>query len=98
MALGVDGGHNAGGRALGGRRQWFKVQAALDDREWDFRIVDGIAGETGLAPEAVVRLLGEHRSELRQLLLRDGRIGYTLKSRPKTLREIFAEMQMFARQ
>ena len=85
------------GRTTGGRREWFKVRAALDDREWDFRTADSIAGETGLAPEAVVRLLREHRSELRQLLLRDGRVGYTLKSRPKTLREIFAEMQMFAR-
>ncbi len=82
---------------MGGWQEWFKVQAALDDREWDFRTVDGIAGETGLAPDAVVRLLGEHRSELRQILLRDGRIGYTLKSRPKTIREIFAEIQMFAR-
>ncbi len=82
---------------MGGWQEWFKVQAALDDREWDFRTVDGIAGETGLAPDAVVRLLGEHRSELRQILLRDGRIGYTLKSRPKTLREVFAEIQMFAR-
>ena len=85
------------GRTMEGRREWFKVQAALDDREWDFRTVDGIAGETGLAPEAAVRLLRKHRSELRQILLRDGRIGYTLKSRPKTLRETFAEMQMFAR-
>lgn len=82
---------------MGVWQEWFKVQAALDDREWDFRTVDGIAGETGLAPDAVVRLLGEHRSELRQILLRDGRIGYTLKSRPKTLREVFAEIQMFAR-
>ena len=73
------------------------MQAALDDREWDFRTVDGIARETGLAPDAVVRLLREHRSELRQILLRDGRMGYTLKSRPKTLREVFAEIQMFAR-
>ncbi len=82
---------------MGGWQEWFKVQAALDDREWDFRTVDGIAGETGLAPDAVARLLGEHRAELRQILLRDGRIGYTLKSRPRTLRQIFAEMQMFAR-
>ena len=82
---------------MGGWQEWFEVQAALDDREWDFRTVDGIAGATGLAPDAVVRLLGEHRSELRQILLRDGRIGYTLKSRPKTLREVFAEIQMFAR-
>ena len=82
---------------MGGWQEWFKVQAALDDREWDLRTVDGIAGETGLAPDAVARLLGEHRSELRQILLRDGRIGYTLKSRPKTIREIFAEIQMFAR-
>ncbi len=82
---------------MGGRREWLMVQATLDDREWDFRTVDGIARETGLALEAVARLLGDHRSELRQILLRDGRIGYTLKSRPKTLRETFAEMQMFAR-
>ena len=82
---------------MGVWQEWFKVRAALDDREWDFRTVDGIAGETGLAPDAVVRLLGEHRSELRQILLRDGRIGYTLKSRPRTLRQIFAELQMFAR-
>jgi len=82
---------------MGGWQDWHKVQAALDDREWDFRTVDGIARETGLASESVARLLREHRSELRQILLRDGRIGYTLKSRPRTFRQIFAEMQMFAR-
>ena len=82
---------------MGGWQEWFKVRAALDDREWDFRTVGGIAGKPDWPRTPWYGCSAKHRSELRQILLRDGRIGYTLKSRPKTLREVFAEIQMFAR-
>ena len=82
---------------MSGWQEWFKVKAALDDPEWDFRTIGGIAKETGLDPRQVEQLLAQHRREIRQTLLRDGRVIYTLKTRPKTLRETFAEMQLFAR-
>lgn len=82
---------------MGGWEAWVKVRSALNNNNWDFRTVDGIAKETELHPEEVNQLLAEHRSELRQTLLRDGRVIYAPKSRPKGFREIFAEIQLFAR-
>jgi hypothetical protein len=39
------------------------VLAALANENWDFRTVDGIAGETGLGPEVVTETL-KRRSDL----------------------------------
>ena len=76
--------------------EWSRVREALDDPKWDFRTVAGIARDTGLDPKRVKRLLDRHRSEVRQTLSRDRKKIYTLRSRPRKLREVIAELQMFA--
>ena len=78
--------------------EWPKVQTALENPEWDFRTVAGIAKETGLSPEHVELLLHRNRSRIRQTLSRDRRVIYTLKSRLKRLREILADIHLFASQ
>ena len=74
--------------------EWEKVRAALANPGWDFRTVDGIARETRLSSNVVERLLAVNRSWIRQTLSQDHRVIYTLKSRPKKLREIFADIQL----
>ena len=74
---------------------WLKVQAALENPEWDFRTVEGIARDTQLEPGRIDLLLRSNRSRVRQTLSRDRRVIYTLKSRPKKLREVFADIQTF---
>lgn len=76
--------------------EWSRVHSALDDPKWDFRTVEGIVRDTGLEPERVKRLLDRHRSEIRQRMSRDRRIIYTLKSRPMKMREIIADLQVYA--
>lgn len=77
--------------------EWSKVLAALADPRWDFRTIGGIARVTGLDPGRVEHLIRRHRSEVRQTLSRDREI-YTLGSRPRKLREIVADIQMYASQ
>lgn len=72
------------------------MHAALSNPKWDFRTIGGIARETGLDEESVERLIGQHGSEVRQTLSRERQIIYTLRSRPKKLREILAEIHRFA--
>ena len=74
---------------------WLKVLAALEKPEWDFRTVEGLARDTQLEPGRIELLLHSNRSRVRQTLSRDRRVVYTLKSRPKKLREIFADIQTF---
>ena len=76
--------------------EWSRVHSALGDPKWDFRTVEGIVRDTGLEPERVKRLLDRHRSEIRQRMSRDRRIIYTLKSRPMKMREIIADLQVYA--
>ena len=78
--------------------EWSKVLAALADPRWDFRTIGGIARVTGLDPRRVEHLIRRHRSEVRQTLSRDREILYTLGSRPRRLREIVADIQMYASQ
>ena len=75
---------------------WTKVHAALKDPRWDFRTVEGIAKETALEPDLIIRVLEAHRSDIRQTISRDRRTIYTLKSRPKKMREVIADIQTFA--
>ena len=77
-------------------KEWSKIYSAPEDPKWAFRTVEGIATDTGLDPECVERLLDQHRSEIRQHMSRDRRIIYTLKSRPKKMREIIADLQVYA--
>ena len=79
--------------AMAQEDDWAKVQAALADPKWDFRTVEGIARDSHLDSRNVERLLRSNRSEIRQTFSRDRRIIYTLKSRPKKLREVFANVQ-----
>ena len=78
--------------------EWGKVEKALQDPRWDFRTVNGIAKETHLSPRLVKRLLRTNESQLRRRILRrgQGEFIYTLKARPKKLREILFELQAFA--
>ena len=75
---------------------WAKVQAALANPAWDFRTVDGITRDTSLPRERVERVLRRNRSMVRRAVSRDRRAVYTLKSRPKKLREFFADVLTFA--
>ena len=76
--------------------RWSVVLAALQDAAWDFRTVEGIAKDSQLPRGTVERLLLEHQSELRRRRGRDGRTIYTLKSKPVSVREIVADLQVFA--
>ena len=75
---------------------WMKVHDELNDTQWDFRTIEAIVRQTGLDPERVRRLLGEHRSEIRQVIARNHEIIYTLRSRPVKVREVIADLQTFA--
>ena len=75
---------------------WSRVHMALEDPKWDFRTVKGIAKDTGLDRERVECLLDQHRPKLRQTVARDGQPVFTLKDRPRKMREIFADIRMFA--
>lgn len=76
---------------------WQAVRDALDDRAWDFRTVAGISRDTGL-PEVVIEdLLDHHHDALRQRLAPDDwrTKVYTLKSRPRSWREIVSDLRFF---
>jgi hypothetical protein len=73
------------------------VLAALADERFHFRTVPTIAAETGI-PETIVRsILEQHREEVRKVPLYDAGNSflYTLRSRPRTAREILAETRAF---
>jgi|ERR1700733_12322194 len=59
------------------------VLQALADEKWDFRTIDGISKETGLAPDQVERILRSYPEFVRRSPVRDriGRPIYTLQSR-----------------
>ena len=75
---------------------WAAVRSALSNPQWDFRTVSGIARDTGLPPERVHHLLEAHRTEIRQTISRDRRPVYTLKSRPMKMREVVADLHLYA--
>ena len=75
---------------------WPAVRAALANPQWDFRTIAGIVKETGLSEYEVCRELEEHRPEIRQTLSRDRQPLFTLKSRPRKLRETLADLRLFA--
>jgi hypothetical protein len=69
------------------------VLAALADARFHFRTVPSIAAETGVPESSVRSILEAHASDVRKVPLRDGNGNflYTLRSRPRTAREILAE-------
>ena len=65
--------------------------------DWDFRTVDGIARETNLPREHVEQVLRRHGAAVRRTVSRDRRsrgwrFVYTLKSRPRKIREFFTDL------
>jgi hypothetical protein len=44
---------------------WEKIEEALRSPEWDFRTIDGLAEETGLAPEEIRTLINRHSARVR---------------------------------
>jgi hypothetical protein len=91
----------AAGTCAGGQRQDVSqtrtcqelVLAALADERFHFRTVPSIAAETGVPENSVRSILETHASGVRKVPLRDGKGNflYTLRSRPRTAREILAE-------
>lgn len=75
---------------------WQRILPSLEDPQWDFRTVAGIARDTGLSEKSVSDALKAHDAELRLRMYRYGQPVYTLKSRPKHLREVLADIQLFA--
>ncbi len=75
---------------------WLKVRNALAHPRFDFRTVEGIVRETGLAAKLVQILLNEHSEEVRKALgtSKDGRILYTLRDRPKKLQEYLSDVKI----
>jgi len=65
------------------------VLQALADEKWDFRTVDGIAKETGLPSDQVIRILQSYPEFVRRSPVRDrlGRSIYTLKNRKMNSQE-----------
>ena len=76
--------------------QWPVVLNALQDTAYDYRSAAAIAKETGLSEEVVEYLLSAHRSELRRRGDLSGRRYYALRSRPVKLREILADIKIYA--
>jgi hypothetical protein len=70
-----------------------QVLAALADERYQFRTVPNIAAETGISEDSVRSILEAHAADVRKLALHDGKgnVLYTLRSRPRTAREILAE-------
>lgn len=72
-----------------------KVFRALSNPEWDFRTVEGISSEIGVAQERVVEVLEKYPSFVRVSPLPDerGRRLYTLRSKPVGTQEQIALTQ-----
>lgn len=77
---------------------WDRIGQALSDPKWDFRTVPGLAKATDLSEREVRALLTAHSDQVRQSAVpdRQGRALYTLRSRPKKIREILAEIRAYA--
>jgi hypothetical protein len=72
-----------------------RVIEALDDQDFDFRTVQGLAEALGLSEETVQQVLDEH-DDLVRVSAAPGRSGealYTLRSRPVSTREKLAVAQ-----
>ena len=74
-----------------------KVLEALDNPNWDFRTVSGIAKDTGLSESEVRQILEKYPDYIRRSPLPDARgYGlYSLRSKPVTLQELLSEARTF---
>jgi hypothetical protein len=77
---------------------WKKIEDALGNPNWDFRTIVGLAKETGLTPEEVRLSINRHSDRVRVSNVPDkqGRVLYTLSSKPKSARELLATIRAFA--
>jgi hypothetical protein len=77
---------------------WERVEKALGNPNWDFRTIDGLAKDTGLASEEIRRLINRHSDRVRVSNVPDtqGRVLYTLASKPIRTREWLATVRAFA--
>ena len=83
---------------IGKLEAWPRIQAALEDPRWNFRTVEGISRDTGLNAACISDLLEEHQPEVRRAVSRDrkGRVLYTIKPWPVSIREVIADLHAFA--
>ena len=74
-----------------------KVIDALADARWDFRTLDGLSREAGLAREKVREILDRHAGLVRESAVPDrrGRRLYTLRSRHVKGQEMLAILRTF---
>ena len=65
------------------------LEAAIEDPRWEFRSVEGLAGELGVSTEAVEQMLHGHPEIARKSALTDkqGRHLYAPRDRSPTIRE-----------
>jgi hypothetical protein len=65
------------------------LEEALEDPQWDFRTIDGLAADLAVPPEAVIEVFREHPEIARKSVLTDheGRELYTAQDRPLKLSE-----------
>jgi len=75
-----------------------KVIDALAEPTWDFRTADGISEETGIPVDVVSEVLSGRRDAIRVSHAPDrhGRLVYTLRDRPVTVREGLATLRQSA--
>jgi hypothetical protein len=73
-----------------------RVRRALSDPQWDFRTISGIVRDTHLSRQQVERVLADHQELFREShLTRNGAPLYTLREKPESLRERYAELRDF---
>ena len=77
--------------------QWQMVRQALMHEKWDFRTVEGIARETGLANDLIEQLLDSRPDEVRKSPVHDkkGRVLYRLRTKSAPFQEILASVRAF---
>ena len=73
------------------------VLAELSDTRYDFRTIDGIAHARELTPESVALALKDLADVVRESPVPDakGNALYTLRSRPRSTREVISETRAF---
>lgn len=74
-----------------------RVLVALSDPKYDFRTLEGLAKATELSSDSVLVALGALGQKVRISNVTDpqGRVLYTLRNRPKKLRERLSELRSF---
>ena len=77
-------------------QDWDRLEEALRSERWDFRSIEGIAGEIGLPQNHVRCLLEQNEDKIRTTLSRDRRVVYALRSKPVTIGELWDRFVILA--